>query len=308
MIEGQFLHKSSCRPHMPCTGLLEGIQNLSFGTHWSDWHTCHQFVSLKKKYVAFFPDPTNLSNCGTCAYLHSLHLMTSFRTKGAEAAAKEPKPTIGKTKVVRGTRTADLMDLALNQGGQGCVFGAPGSFRHPLWRPHQKCTMVNCRSQDNYQSHHTNSHIILSLPSAPHQNSSVLPWVPWPLSIVAILRLRILCQHRQGWQRSRGSLGRCGPTTLAQHSTNLGRSWFLDRHQQMLVFWRESLCSSALIEHVTSAYNHSQRLWQRCSASPQLTVLRTNSEAIIFSYQHDLLSILEHPHHCWVEVNSRLGL
>lgn len=79
----------------------------------------------------------------------------------------------------------------------------------------------------------------LSLPPAPHQNPSVLPQVPWPLSIVAILRLRILRQHRQGWQRSRGSLGRCGPTRLAQHSTNLGRSWFLDRHQQTLVFWRE---------------------------------------------------------------------
>jgi hypothetical protein len=106
---------------------------------WKEYRTCRlertgqidTCASLKKKYIGFFPDPTSLSNCGTCAYLHSLHLMTSFRTKGTEAAAKEPKPTIGKTKVVRGTRTADLMDLALNQGGQGCVFGAPWSFRHP---------------------------------------------------------------------------------------------------------------------------------------------------------------------------------
>ena len=92
---------------------------------------------------------------------------------------KEPKPTMGKTKVVSGTSTADLD----NGGLVSSVMSLSRLCHLCLHSPRVK------QAAEGWDVTVTTTEF------------------PWPLAVVAVLGLSILRQHSQGWQRRGGSLG-----------------------------------------------------------------------------------------------------
>ena len=92
---------------------------------------------------------------------------------------KEPKPAMGKTKVVSGTSTADLD----NGGLVSSVMSLSRLCHLCLHSPRVK------QAAEGWDVTVTTTEF------------------PWPLAVVAVLGLGILCQHGQGRQGGRCCLG-----------------------------------------------------------------------------------------------------